>query len=41
MEETEKLAKARLQVADIMQEKIAEPIKPYRMAKQHIQKRVR
>lgn len=34
------LGKARLQVADIMQEQIAEPLKPYRMAKQHIHKRV-
>lgn len=40
LEETEKLGKARLQVADIMQEQIAEPLKPYRMAKQQIQKRV-
>lgn len=40
LEETEKLGKARLQVADIMQEQIAEPLKPYRMAKQHIHKRV-
>ncbi|XP_062584278.1 uncharacterized protein LOC134246031 [Saccostrea cucullata] len=40
LEETEKLAKARLQVAEILMEGIAEPIKPYRMVKQQIQKRL-
>ncbi|ESO99967.1 hypothetical protein LOTGIDRAFT_113008 [Lottia gigantea] len=40
LEETEKLAKARLQAAEIYSDKIAEPVKPLRSSKVHCMKKV-